>query len=225
MKPALPSNLTIEPTQVAGFDQLFDDINGTSVWRYGVGADWQIAPNLFSGAEVTWRELSEPVFADGDAQTENRSEQTHRAYLYWTPGPRWAVRGDSIYDRYRSEKSGTTEFGNLPERVVTISLPVGVRYFDPSGFFAGLATSAVHQEVKRSSNSNQGEGTDEFFVVDASLGYMFPRRLGAITFSVLNLFNSGFDFQDDSYREFRNEPTVGPYIPERQFWAQLTLNF
>ena len=225
VKPALPSNLTIEPTQVAGFDQLFDDINGTSVWRYGVGVDWRLRENLFGGAEATWRELSEPLFADGDARTENRSEQTHRLYLYWTPLPRWAVRTEFIYDRFRAQKGLATEFGDVPDRVQTLSLPIGVRYFDPSGLFAGLTASAVHQEVKRSPGAPGGEGTDDFVVVDGSVGYRFPRRIGAISLQVLNLFNSGFDFQDDSYREFRDEPTIGPYIPERQIRAQLTLNF
>ncbi|NOT84823.1 MAG: tetratricopeptide repeat protein, partial [Methylococcaceae bacterium] len=33
------SNQTIEPTQVAGFNQLYDDFNGTIAWKYGVAAD------------------------------------------------------------------------------------------------------------------------------------------------------------------------------------------
>ena len=227
VKPALPSNLTIEPTQVAGFDQLFDDINGTSVWRYGLGVDWRLRENLFAGAEATWRELSEPTFIDGDQdyETENRSERTHRLYLNWMPLSRWAVRTEFVYDRFRAAEGLATEFGDVPDRVETLSLPIGVRYFDPSGIFAGLTTTGVHQEVKRSPGAAGGEGTDDFVVVDGSVGWRFPRRMGAVSFQVLNLFNSGFDFQDDSYREFRDEPTIGPYIPERQIRVQLTLNF
>ena len=42
LKRELISNQTIEPTQVAGFNQFFDDVNGTDAWRYGVGIDQKI---------------------------------------------------------------------------------------------------------------------------------------------------------------------------------------
>ena len=37
LKRTLVTNQTLEPTQVAGFNQFFDDIDGASAWRYGVG--------------------------------------------------------------------------------------------------------------------------------------------------------------------------------------------
>jgi tetratricopeptide (TPR) repeat protein len=55
VKPALVNNRTLEPTQIAGFNQLFDDINGTAYWRYGVGVDHRLWDNLFIGGEATWR--------------------------------------------------------------------------------------------------------------------------------------------------------------------------
>ena len=39
VKPALIASQTIQPTQVAGFNQFFDDINGTRSWLYGAGLD------------------------------------------------------------------------------------------------------------------------------------------------------------------------------------------
>ena len=43
VKPLLVNNRTLEPTQVAGFNQFFDDINGTEAWRYGAGIDWSLS--------------------------------------------------------------------------------------------------------------------------------------------------------------------------------------
>lgn len=226
VKPALVANRTIEPTQVAGFNQLFDDINATSAWRYGLGADWRLRQDLSAGAEVTWRDLDEPVFVDDDdVQFENREEQLHRIYLNWAPLPRWAFTAELAYDRYESEDGIATEFDNLPEKVETVRLPLGARYFDPSGFFAGIGLSYVHQEVQRSPTSTAGEGTDDFVLVDGSLGYRFPGRRGFASLEVRNLFDNGFQYQDDSYREFRDEPSIGPYIPERQIRVRVTLNF
>jgi hypothetical protein len=31
----LVSNQTLEPTQISGFNQFFDDVNGARAWRYG----------------------------------------------------------------------------------------------------------------------------------------------------------------------------------------------
>jgi hypothetical protein len=46
-----------------------------------------------------------------------------------------------------------------------------------------------------------------------------------VSLEVRNLFDNGFHYQDDSFREFRDEPSIGPYIPERQIRFRVTLNF
>ena len=229
VKPALVSNLSLEPTQVAGFNQLFDDINGTQSQLYGAALDWRANQDVKAGVEFTYRELDEPVFNDftGDWIAEQRKEQWNRLYLDWTPSYRVAVHTELVYDRYRSESGILTEFNNLPEKVVTWSLPVKVNYFDPSGFFAGLGATYVNQSVQRSSSPfvTQASGEDNFVVVDASIGYRFPKRLGMLSLSALNLLDTDFMYQDDSYREFRDEPSTGPYFPERTIMARLTLSF
>ncbi|MGH9195376.1 MAG: TonB-dependent receptor, partial [Acidimicrobiia bacterium] len=155
LKPALVNNRTIEPTQVAGFNQFFDDINATESWRYGGGFDWRLSRELSLGGELTWRNLTEPVFTaleDGTevAEFEQRDEYLHSLYLYFTPIDRLAIRAEFIYDRYKSEKGIVTDLANLPEEVETISVPIGVSYFDPSGLFAGIGGTFVDQDVRRS---------------------------------------------------------------------------
>jgi hypothetical protein len=225
VKPQLISNRTLEPTQIAGFNQFFDDINATESWRYGVGLDWRVRDGLFIGAEATWRDLSEPVFIDSDVQSEDRDEQLYRTYVNWLPLPELALSAEFSYDRYDSEEGIATEFDNLPERVETFSVPLGVRYFFPNGVFAGIGGTFVNQEVRRSATATFADGSDSFFVVDAAVGYRFPNRIGIASLAVNNLLDEGFEFQDDSYREFRDEPSTGPYIPDRQILARITLNF
>jgi tetratricopeptide (TPR) repeat protein len=229
MKPLVVNNRTIEPTQIAGFNQFFDDINGTKSWRYGIGFDWQPMPGLNVGGEATQRDLDEPIFIlfEDPPRTdfEDREEQLHRLYLYWTPSEQIGVTAELVYDRYESEMGIATEFDNLPEKVRTVSLPVGVSYFHPSGFFAGVVGTYVDQEVTRSASSTRGQGEDSFFVVDAALGYRFPKRRGIASIGVKNLFDEEFNYQDDSYREFRGESSTGPYFPELMVRASVTLNF
>jgi tetratricopeptide (TPR) repeat protein len=58
LKRALTSNQTVEPTQVAGFNQFFDDINGTDAWRYGLAIDYKFSPSAlvpFNSKRMGWR--------------------------------------------------------------------------------------------------------------------------------------------------------------------------
>ena len=54
----LVSSQTIEPTQVAGFNQFFDDTTGTDAWTFGVGLDQKLTDEVLIGAEVVGRKLS-----------------------------------------------------------------------------------------------------------------------------------------------------------------------
>jgi Tfp pilus assembly protein PilF len=231
LKPALVDNRTLEPTQIAGFNQFFDDINATNAWRYGAGVDWRINRRLSTGAEATWRELEEPVLSfDGETGEsvqifEDRDEQLHRIYLYWAATDRIGVSADLVYDLFEAQQGDVTEFGNLPERVRTFSIPVVASYFHPSGFFGALGGTFVDQEVERSEFATYGQGQDSFFLVDAAVGYRFPKRRGLVSLGVKNIFDTDFYYQDDSYRETSVEASTGPYFPDRTVMGTLTLSF
>ena len=227
MRPVLLSNRTLEPTQVAGFNQLFDDIHGTKSQRYGVALDWKATSAAKTGLELSKRYLDEPLFdtSNGSWITEERTEEYYRLYLDWTPSPRLAVHSELVRDNYRSEKGIMTADANLPEKLVTWSLPVAVNYFDPSGFFAGLGATYVDQLVVRSSTATQADGDNSFIVVDASVGYRLAKRRGVLSLAVKNLFDTEFMYQDDSYREFRDEPSIGPYFPVRTLMARVVIGF
>ena len=52
---------TLEPTQFAGFGQLYDEPAGTDSESWGVGVDQQLWRRLFAGAEVLQRRLVIPI--------------------------------------------------------------------------------------------------------------------------------------------------------------------
>lgn len=93
LKRTLTTNQTIEPTQVAGFNQLFDDPPGADVWRYGTALDQKFSRTLYGGVEFSKRELEVPfLFTDvSDTITGvdegDWEEHLGRTYLFWTPHP------------------------------------------------------------------------------------------------------------------------------------------
>ena len=131
-----------------------------------------------------------------------------------------------MYDTFDAEEGLLTD-SVVPKTVKTLSVPLVARYFHPNGFFAGIGVTHVDQEVVRTDTAKEesgfSDGNDEFFVVDASIGWRFPKRLGIATLTVNNLLNEKFRFQGDSFREFRDEPSTDPYIPALQAVGRVTL--
>jgi len=225
VKPALVSNRTIEPTQIAGFNQMFDDVNATRSRVYGIGLDWRAMDNLLVGAEAVWRELEVPIFVNAGVVSQHQDEYVSRAYVNWTPMAGLAVSGELVYDRFEAENGPAAASSRFPEKLATTHIPLAARYFHPRGFFAGIGASYVHQTVRRSDISPLADGTDEFVVVDATVGYRLPGRRGTVSLEVRNLFDSEFKFQDDGFREFAGEPSTGPYIPDSVVLLRVSLNF
>lgn len=221
LKPALLANQTIQPTQVAGFNQFFDDLNGTKAWLYGLGMDVRLGKRLYGGVEAIHRDLDEHFLDEGISRSRTAEETGGRAYLYWAPALNWAFSAELVYDLYQIDHDSL----DVPNEVRTYAAPLGVRYFSPSGIFAGAGVSFVHQNVKRSSDAGLPAGDDTFYVLDAGIGYRFPHRRGLISVGIQNILDQDFNYQDDSYRKTGNDPALSPYIPDRTIIGRLTFNF
>ncbi|MGZ8886519.1 MAG: hypothetical protein ACXW1O_08140 [Halobacteriota archaeon] len=179
--------------------------------------------DVYGGLEVVWRDLDEPAPTGGRGFTEDRKEELYRAYVYWTPGINWAVRLGAEYDVFDSRKPADK---NL-RQVQTLGFPVAVRYFNRSGYFAGVGASIVYQDVKRQDGEGLfvAEGHDTFVVADASVGYRFPDRRGSASLEARNIFDEGFKFQDNSYRVAQAQPNVSPFMPERAVFVRVALSY
>ena len=103
IKPALVANRTIEPTQIAGFNQFFDDGNGDEAWRYGVGLDWRVTNELFVGAEATWRDLRIPASLALALLSKIRRSSCIVFTSIGLPLPELALSAELVYDRFESE--------------------------------------------------------------------------------------------------------------------------
>ncbi len=214
LKRTLVTNQTLEPTQVAGFNQFYDDFNGSSAWRYGVGVDQKFARDVFAGAEFSKRDVKSPYISFDDLENlivakENVTEYLGRAYGFWTPHPWFSFSAQYLYEKVESEGL----FTGQPLVLKTQRVPLGAKLFHPSGFGAGLTTSYYNQKADFIDGTT---GSSSFWVLDAALSYRLPNRYGFISAGGTNLTDKRFDFYDTDVRN----PTIQP---RRMFFVRITL--
>jgi outer membrane receptor protein involved in Fe transport len=217
LKRTLISNATLEPTQVAGFNQFFDDASGTVSWRYGGAIDQKFTKNIFGGLEFSKRDLTVPyVDPTFTTQEVDWKEYLARTYLFWTPHPWVALRAEYQFERFMRDK----EFVFDVRKVNTHRVPLGISFFHPSGFSAGLSTTYLNQHGKFEPGAPGVfvTGKDDFWLVDAAISYRLPKRYGQITVGANNLFDKSFKFRD-------TDPVSPSIQPRRFIFARLTLAF
>ena len=213
----LTSSQTIEPTQVAGFNQFFADSDGTSAWRYGLGADIVAARGLYLGGEFSWRDLD--VFGqisgpDAEVVKANWKEQLGRFYVYWAPYSWLALTADYLYERL--DRDADFFNGGVETTLETHRLPLGIAFFHSSGFTARFRATYVHQSGHFGVPA-EAKG-DSFWVADATLAYRLPKRWGIISIEGRNLFDQRFNFQD-------TDPANPQLIPDRVVLLRFTLAY
>ncbi|MGB8335819.1 MAG: FecR domain-containing protein [Desulfobacterales bacterium] len=222
LKRTLITDQTLEPTQVAGFNQFYDDLTSTESWFYGLALDQKFTQNIFGGVAVSKRDLEVPapvgtVFAN---QRVNWEENFGRAYFYWTPF-RWVA----LNAEYRYEKFDYADEFNLGARnVTTQSVPLGLNFFHASGLSAMLKGTYFNQDgdflplLKDLLPENYVSGDEQFWLFDAALSYRLPKRYGLVTVGVRNLF-------DKEFKYYETDPVNPSIQPARFFYAVLTLAF
>lgn len=219
LKRTLITDQTLEPTQVAGFNQFYDDVNGTESWVFGGAIDQKFPKDFFGGAQFSKRNLEVP-FLDFTVDPENPSirnedvdEYLGLAYLFWAPHPWWALRAQYIFERFDTQ--GQTD---QPKELTTNRVPLGVNFFHPSGLGASTTVSYINQDGDFLSpdGSEFVSGEDNFWIVDASVYYRLPKRYGFVTAGATNLFDQKFNYFEVDVDNPRIQPG-------RVFYVRVTL--
>lgn len=222
------SEQTIEPTQVAGFNQFFDDSEGSKSKRYGVALDHRMSSRLYGGVEYSQRDIDAylPVVSLPPAASRvdiaDSEERLARAYLYWTLNQTFALSAEYQYEDVKRDRDYPPELlsGIRFTELETHRVPIGVVMHHPSGWFAGLKATYVDQqgEFLDSFLLPTGQQQDDFWVLDASIGYRLPKRYGLVSVGVKNLSDESFRFQDI-------DPISPTFYPERLMFGRLTVAF
>jgi Flp pilus assembly protein TadD len=220
VKSALYAQQTIEPTEVSGFNQFFDEGNGSRARRDAVALEWKATPGINVQLDVSRRRLALPVLADNMlTDTEAQREQALRLSLGWLIAPRWTLSGETLAERF--DRQSALLFG--PSLIRTNTASVGVRYFQPDGLFARIGAIAVRQRVDAIDGELVEKNTDCFVLLNAAFGVRLPARIGTITLEGRNLLDRKFRYQDANFRTPAQQSP--PFIPARSVVVQLTATF
>lgn len=226
LKRTLITDQTLEPTQVAGFNQFFDDVNSTDSWNFGGAVDQKFLPTLFGGGDFAARLLSVPfrstqVDEFGNVVEDrvlrgNGQEYVARAYLFWTPHPWVALSAEWQREQFENDSNVAFFFKD----VTTHKVPLTARLFHPSGFSLMVRGTYVNQHgdfVRRGVTSFES-GQSDFWLLDAGISYRFPKRYGIASIGGTNLTNQHFRYQET---DFRNASIV----PSRGVFGRVTFQF
>ena len=219
LKRTLITNQTLEPTQVAGFNQFYDDdLAATDAWNYGAAIDQKFSMSLYGGAEMVYRDLEVPLFFltpsdPPDMKKADWNEKRARAYLFWLPQEWFSLTAEWLWERFDTEKVYFRA-----KDLENNSLSLGGNFFHPSGLYAALKGTYVNQKGSFERDGTFEDGRDNFWLIDASIGYRLPKRYGFITVGVKNLFDKEFQY-------FDVDPQNPRIQPGRFFFARLTLAF
>jgi tetratricopeptide (TPR) repeat protein len=207
---------TLVPTQVAGFNQLYDDSSLTSSWRYGVAIDSVIGERLHSGIEITRRTATR--FSDNQRLPDREIENLqHVAYISLPLGKQIAFSGKYRYDSAEQE----WQHSSTPaEEILSKSLSFQINYNNPNGLIASVDTSRVLQDVFLPGYPNLDEDSD-YWIANSEIGYRLPKRLGMFKLRINNMFDREFNYQSG----FPGSDTqlLPPYSMERTVFLHLQL--
>jgi hypothetical protein len=221
LKRTLVTDQSLEPTQVAGFNQFYDDFNQTQAWRYGGALDQKLGGDAYAGVEFSKRDLTVPIIGLDSATQERPWDETlARAYVFATPHRSLALRAQYVYERLQHERlegDDPMTFGFA--ELKTHRVPLGVGFFHPKGLSVSMTATYWKQDGQiEDLNAFPAEfraSSSTFWLVDATFSYRLPKRYGFISVGATNLFDENFEYYEVDF----DNPTIQP---KRAIFAKVT---
>jgi hypothetical protein len=212
LKRQINSDQGLEPTQLVGINQFYDDANGTVSEAGSFAADYHLSTKWSMGLQLMRRDMTAPAFdQDGNLIFQPQREDVASGYAYWLPSEILSVTFEPRYQEF--------ERGGRFERMRLTELPFSLRWFWPNGLRAGVTVVGVEQEGTFDGLVQEFHGQDNFWLLDATVAYRLPERAGTISVEGRNLLNEEFRFQEI-------EESVAPrYIPEAQYVLKVSFSF
>jgi Tfp pilus assembly protein PilF len=216
-KASLEDQAALEPTLVGGLNQRFNDLSGTISRNLGVGVDYKLPGNTYIGSSWTIRHLIEPqayvasnYSFDYDNLNENSSsflvdeyrqhvdQDILSAYVYQILTKRLVASCD-----YQFTYQDRTD-PEVDQEIQAHKVALGLKYFDPSGFFA--FTRSTWRQQDRQNSFYFADGIEDFWLFDAGVGYRLAKRHGTVTLNFLNIADQNFAYdQSLGFEEFVSE--------------------
>ena len=226
LKRGIIQKQTLEPTQIAGFNQFNDDIDGSIAKRIGFGLDHKFNNSVFIGAEISKRYLDVPNLPSLSNTFENTrwNEKNARAYLNWTPSNLFSFGVEYNYEKLNRNNLFFELVGNgvnFFTELETHRAQIFGNFYHPSGFLSKLNLSFVDQTgnfVNAIENNLENRDSSRFWILDVEVGYRLPKRHGLVVLGIKNLLDERFNYQGVDINQ--------PNFPQGRFlFSRLTLSF
>jgi tetratricopeptide (TPR) repeat protein len=214
---------TLEPTQFAGFNQIFDDLDGTRWRRSAVGFDHRFRNGIAGGLEGSRRALEVPRLGClGECRADWR-EWLHRAYLAIPLGDRAALSIAWRTELLRLDDNPAS-LTTLPWRTRTELLPLGLWLKLGERLSTRVEAVRVRQEadIFDTLQRRNASRSEHFWLANARLSYTQPNRRVGASIAVHNVFDRHFTFQDT---DLNGDPKAPLFYPSRTVLLQANVQF
>ncbi len=221
------SNETLEPTQVAGFNQFWDDPIGSTTLQRGAGVDQRLGQRTYVGAEYIDRETEAPLFLLPGVSFFTITDKLARAYLYHViptvrrtgPFRGWslALSAEYSYDEIEQPEDSTLDgVVNLYTRTV----PLAVTVFPNNGLSFRFGATYIHRTglLQVFPGFGRFDAENSGWFGDVELAYRLPNRHGRISVGIRNVF-------DEPIRIIDSNSAALAVPPEQVVFARISLTF
>jgi len=220
LKRFLASNQTLEPTQIVGFSQYYDDTNTSKTENFGIAFDYKPGQRISSGIELFKRELDIPDSTGSSPPVfffQQQDEKNYSAYVTWVASNNWHSKLEYNYEEITNDTKILSD-------LQTKTLPISINYTSSTGIYGSLRITHINQTgiytepvtVETSSNFN---------IADFIVGYKLPKQKGNINLQINNLFDKSFIYQDNGQFNADSFNINSRYLPEQTILVNLTLFF
>lgn len=217
---------SLEPTQVAGFQQLYNDGPGVRADRLGMGWEQRLAHGWEWGGQISGRELRVPLLGvllpydrwhEREARLWASRVLTREALEGWLPG--WEGAVTLAYDAQDYTRHGITTGLEQIRDYRPQHLQLGSRLFNTKGWGVNLGLTWVQAEgTQQTLVGTRNRFEDAFPVLDAALTWRLPGRRGQLSVGALNLL-------DREYRYLEMDSAQPRLAPARHGYIRLRLGF
>ena len=181
----LANRQTLEPTHVAGFNQVVDDGTGVLARSLAMALDHRASTTANVGFSAGRRRLTVPGIS-----TDWR-ESTLSGYWYDTGSSRFSYSLQYEFQRLLRQLVPAP-------RLSTHRMPFALNVFnifDLPGVSARLRATYVNQ-VAEFGPGRSSRQVNAFWLADARLSFRLPRRAGALSLEVQNVFGTRVRFEE-----------------------------
>jgi Tfp pilus assembly protein PilF len=227
---------SLEPTQVAGFNQVFDDFTSKAIIdskRYGLAIDHAISQKLFTGVSINHAERtsSSPFFDEVTNNVITTNFDTDRdfaeAYMYYIPNEKINLKIELDYEDYSEPRDA------IPTNILSLKTyraPVGIKYRYLNNLIFEL-TGTYYNQKGRFLLADQSElaGEDDFWLFDGNITYILPKRYGKLTLGAKNIFDTTYNYEDrlnnTAFLSVKQSTNLYELTDERLIYGKFTLTF